>query len=259
MWSISYFLKEKNARMGIMRHFFSTTVGAFRADYAVMIGGIVLGIAIIVVAIIFGERGSVPVPTVNDGRTGLELIDGAPILGNADAPHTILEFFDFQCIACVSYFSEIKPRIISEFIDTGKAKLTGKILHFIDDAVRGGGYTESYNAAKAALCAHREGKFWNMYDAVYTAEADEVQRLGSNEHTGNLSPEWLLDTAQSLGIDGNAFSSCFGSREHDSVLEGYMQDAMAAMEGRVSTPSVFVDGQRLQNPFDIEEYRKLIP
>lgn len=250
--SILNFLKEKNTQKN----------GAFRLDYAVMIGGIVIGVAIIVFAVVFGER-SAPtssslrafVPT--DGRTGLEL-GTAPVLGNADAPHTILEFFDFQCIACGKYFTQIEPQIIKEFIDTGKAKLVVKPLHFIDDYAGVGVGVESRRSAIASLCAQREGKFWDMYTAIFTAEQDEVRAGKQNENSGNLTEEFFINTAQTMGLSPDSFAQCLSSNEYDTALQEYFQDAMAALQGQISTPSVFVDGNRLKNPFNLDEYRKFI-
>jgi len=251
MMSISFFTHKKNS-----------TRGAWNGEYIAIGGAVVVGVALIVLAIIFGGAHSAGtqaslVPVSQDGRTGLE-VGTAPVLGNEHAPHTIVEFFDFQCVACVSYFTEIKPQIQKEFIDTGKARLVGKVLHFIDSYAAKGMGEESVRSAKAALCAQPQGKFWDLYDAIFTAEATEIRGGTQNENSGNLSEAFLLGEAKRAGIDAQTFTQCLSSSLYDSVLEGYLQDAMVALEGKVGTPSVFIDGVKIENPFDIEEYKKLI-
>lgn len=248
--SILDFLKEKNSK-----------IGTFRADYAILLGGIVIGIAIIVFAIVFSKTNAPITPAAlgpTDGRTGLEIGD-APVLGNADAPHTIVEFFDFQCVACGAYFTKMESQIRTEFIETGKARVVAKPLRFIDEYAGANAGTESRRAAIAALCAGQQGGFWKLYDAIFTAEQDEVRAGKQNENSGNLTDIFFTERARDAGLNEKSFTQCVSSGTYDTALQEYLQDATAAMNGQVSTPSVFVDGQRLQNPFDLDEYKKLIP
>src|SRR6478672_246062 len=55
-------------------------------------------------------------------------IRGRPALGSDDAPVTVVEFADYQCPFCKSFFSTTLPSLKKEFIDTGKVRLVMKDL-----------------------------------------------------------------------------------------------------------------------------------
>ena len=46
---------------------------------------------------------------------------GSSVLGNPDAPITIVEFGDYQCHQCYNWFHNTKPTIFENYVDTGKA------------------------------------------------------------------------------------------------------------------------------------------
>ncbi len=185
-------------------------------------------------------------------------IEGLPVLGNADAPATILEFGDFQCSYCAMFFSQTEPTLQKEFIDTGKANLVFKTLAFIGQ--------ESIDAGLAAECSADQGKFWPMHDAIYSAEVAELAKNKSNENTGNLNRDFFASEADKLGMNKADFLSCYDSKKYSSKLDSNMSDADKAMNGRVGTPAIFIikDGQATQvnqtqqGPFDIAEYERII-
>ena len=49
-----------------------------------------------------------------------------PVEGDPNAPVTIIEFSDFQCPYCETFFSQSLPQIRSQYIDTGKVKMIYK-------------------------------------------------------------------------------------------------------------------------------------
>ena len=59
--------------------------------------------------------------------TASNLIDnGSPVLGNSDAPITVLEWGDYQCTYCYKFHQNTLDTINDEFIKTGKVKLVFK-------------------------------------------------------------------------------------------------------------------------------------
>jgi protein-disulfide isomerase len=226
-------------------------------------GSIVVAGLIIAAAIFFGNRGSgttpaeSPSPDNSTTSNGL-LIGEAPVLGKADAPYTIVEFADFQCPVCVQFSSLIEPQIRKEFVETNKAKVVLKTLTFIDSFDQYKQPLESQNAGIAGECAKQQGKFWQMHDAIFGAEEKEVAAGKNNENSGNLTRDFLMKTAQDIGLDMQKFTPCFDKGDVKSQLDQYMKDATAAMGNRVATPTVFINGQKLDNPFDIEQYRAII-
>jgi protein-disulfide isomerase len=180
--------------------------------------------------------------------------DGLPLLGNPNATTTILEFGDFQCIACVQFFATAEPQITKDLIDTGKANMVFKILDFIGP--------ESVDAAEAAECSADQGKFWEMHDAIYNAELNEAKANKSNENSGNLTKNFFVSTAKNLGMDVNQFTSCYDSQKYASKIASFYTDAGKALGGSISTPSVFVIkngvGQKVANPFDVSSFEGIV-
>ena len=96
------------------------------------------------------------------------------ILGDPDAPVTIIEYGDFQCPFCARFHEQVSPRLREEYIKTGKARMVFRNFQFLGP--------ESVAAAEAAECAKDQGKFWTYHDAIY----DEELRDGQ-ENNGNLN------------------------------------------------------------------------
>jgi protein-disulfide isomerase len=70
---------------------------------------------------------------------------GSPILGNLDAPVTILDFSDFQCPNCGRYVKNTEPILNETYIQTGKASLVYKYFPVV-------GF-DSMNPALAGQCS----------------------------------------------------------------------------------------------------------
>ena len=87
-------------------------------------------------------------------------VDDDPVLGNAAAPVTMIEFSDFQCPFCLKFWQETFPQIKQTYIDTGKVKFVYRDfpLSFHPGAMP---------AAQAANCANEQGKYWEMNDLIF--------------------------------------------------------------------------------------------
>jgi len=84
-----------------------------------------------------------------------DIIGDDPVMGDPDAPVTLIEFSDYQCPFCRRHFTNTMPQIKSEYIDTGKVKYV-----FRDAPIPS--HADGFTAAYAAECV-REQKG----DAVY--------------------------------------------------------------------------------------------
>src|SRR3989344_3999170 len=60
------------------------------------------------------------------------------VLGDANAPVTIIEFGDYQCPFCGRFFNQTEPQIRENYVKTGKVKFVYKDLIIIDGFVAGG-------------------------------------------------------------------------------------------------------------------------
>ena len=94
--------------------------------------------------------------------------DGGYVLGNPDAPITIVAFEDFLCPHCQSYQPTIK-QFIADYVATGKARFEFRMLAAVNP-------TYSNVAASLAQCADiiEPGSFWTAHDLLFQIAASEA-------------------------------------------------------------------------------------
>ena len=160
----------------------------------------------------------------------ISTVMGSPILGDPDAPVTIVEFGDYQCHQCYNWFHNTKPAITSDYIDTGKANLV-----FVDLAFLG---KDSPKAAQASYCAEDQGMYWQYHDILYISQESAIDGGWANS-------ERLKAFAFNLGLDMELFESCLDSGKYSKRVQYNIQQARD--HGVKGTPGFFIvgpDGQR---------------
>ena len=178
-----------------------------------------------------------PVPSSNEPIQKLFINeDDDPVLGDKDAPVTIVSFEDFQCPFCGRAFKETFPLLKKDYIDAGKVKYVYRDfpLEF---------HPEAQPAAEAAECADEEGKFWEYHDEIY-----------SNQNL--LGPVYYEDAAEKLGLDILKFRACISEgRYRQEVLDDYNYGASMGVTG---TPTFFINGIKLVGALPYQEFKKII-
>lgn len=212
----------------------------------ILIGLIVVGAALVVFALVWPQVKSVgEIITVTPAT--LPNADGLS-LGDANAPATIDVFEDFQCPACKSFTESTEPLIIENLVATGKARYVFHNYPFIDDNTNPLGGGESDQAANAAMCANEQGKFWDMHNSLYAN--------WNGENQGNLSDRRLQAMAESLGLDMNAFNTCFNANKFESEIQADFNEGKEM--GVNGTPTVFVNGTQVGQPGKIPSYDEIV-
>jgi protein-disulfide isomerase len=180
---------------------------------------------------------------------GHPFIEGQPTLGDADAPVSIVEFGDYKCPSCKQWGETVYPKLIEDYVDTGKVKFS-----YINVLFHG---EESILAALASESVYKQDpeSFWTFHKAVFdaqpaTQEHDKpwvtVDKM--KEIAGATAPK--VDMAQ-LEADLNS--------EATSVAEEVSTDDSLVKEFNVPfTPTIIVDGVMLEDPFDYERIVSLI-
>jgi len=163
-------------------------------------------------------------------------IDDDPVKGREDAPVIIVEFSDFQCPFCRRFSLQTLPQIKSEYIDTGKVKLVFRDMPLSF-------HNFARDAAKAANCAGKEGKYWEMHDLLFS--------------TGNLSPQDLRNHARQLGLDMKKFEACMQDPEVDAEITKDMRDA--EQYGIRGTPTFIIGKNKGGSTFEGEIVRGALP
>jgi protein-disulfide isomerase len=153
-------------------------------------------------------------------------------MGDPDAPVVIEVFEDFQCPACAFFNEDLKGEIITNFVETGQARLVFRNFPFLDDRVPG---SESDQAANAALCAAEQDRFWDYHDMLFANQ--------NGENRGAYADRRLIAFADTIGLEESQFRSCFNESRYQSTLDA---DIALAQEYVVTgTPSVHVNGAKV--------------
>jgi len=131
----------------------------------------------------------------------------------SNANVTIVEFGNYQCNSCGRFHKESKDQVISNLVNTGKAKFMFKDFNINDYvyAPREG----STLASEAAYCAGDQEKFWQYYDELYNKQQKEGIEW--------ISAKALNQFAMNVGVqDINQFSQCLDSHQYrDAVKANY--------------------------------------
>ncbi len=152
-------------------------------------------------------------------------------VGKADAPVAVDVWADYQCPYCGQFARTVEPDIIKNEVAKGTVRLVAHDFTFV-----GAGYNpdESTDAAVAARCADRQGKFWDYYETLFWNQ-------GETENSGAYTQERLLAMADLLGLDRAAFQTC----QADPTLRTAIvtETAQGRAEGVASTPTSFINGK----------------
>ena len=119
------------------------------------------------------------------------------VLGDANAPVTVVEYADFQCPVCKRAETSIISQIEKDYVQQGKVKIEFRMFPFLGQ--------ESFNAAQAAEAAREQGKFWEYHDALFNAQG--------RENSGTFTYEKLVALAQA-GRAGRAEVRGDAERQH---------------------------------------------
>jgi len=127
---------------------------------------------------------------------------GSPVLGDPNAPITILEWGDYQCTFCYKFHQETLNKIDEEYIKTGKVKII-----FKDFPLNG---PDSKLAAEATYCAHDQNKYWQYHNQLYENWA--------GERTGWITRESLSGFAKTIDLDIVEFNKCLDENKYENKI-----------------------------------------
>ncbi len=143
--------------------------------------------------------------------SALAISDRDVVLGDLNAPVTLIEYGDYQCPYCEKFFSGAELLIREQYVKTGKVKMIYRNFVVVDNFVPGS--HESADAALAAECAKDQKQFWAYHDALYQAEGEDQGKNPRNfENNGNLNRDLFLKIVRDLKLDSAAFTACFDGK-----------------------------------------------
>jgi protein-disulfide isomerase len=161
----------------------------------------------------------------------------APVLGDPQAPITVVEFSDFECPVCRNLHDALRgllpnyPQVRVIFMD------------FPIEAI----HPWARTAALAGRCAYQQDPkaFWKLYDLIY-----DNQDLIS---AANVYDK-VVDFASKSGLNTDTFKACLSSPQAASEVDASLANG-TQLEVR-STPTIFVNGRRIvgADPHALQQY-----
>ncbi len=176
-------------------------------------------------------------------------IDNDPIIGNPDAPITIVEFSDFQCPFCARFHIQTLPLLLEEYIEQDKVKLV-----FRDFPIQSI-HPNALSASVAAECANDQNKFREMHDTLF-----ENQNNWNNLETIDAL-SLFSQYASDIQLDQELFDSCLNSGKHIPEIQNDLNDGRDY--GVSGTPGFFVGNDQigfveLKGAQPFESFKKVI-
>ncbi len=146
-------------------------------------------------------------------------IEGSPSKGPTDAPVTIVEWADFECPACKA----AKPAL--EALMKAHPSAIRLVFKHYPLSI----HPNAEKAARAAVAAQKQGEFWKLHSALFSAEPP-------------LTPQKIEQLAKAAGLDMKQFKADW---ESEAVADLVAKDRKLGNKVDLSgTPTLFINGRR---------------
>jgi len=162
-------------------------------------------------------------PQVDPNKVYEIPVGNSAVRGPKDAPVTIVMFSDFQCPFC----SQSVP-VVDDVLKAYPNDVNFMMKQFPLRQI----HPNADPAARAAIAAGKQNKFWEMHDDLY-------------KNSKNLSPETIKGIAEKIGLDMKRFEADQNSDEVKKQVDAEL--ALGAKNDVRGTPSFFVNGKIAQN------------
>lgn len=211
-----------------------------------------LAIVLVVVGIVLymnRDTGTTVADVPQESERVYPPVEGQPMLGDAEAPVQIVEFGDYKCPSCKQWGETIYPKLVEDYIETGKANLS-----YINVLFHG---EESVIASLASESVFEQDpeNFWAFNKAVYDAQPASQQH---DEPWVTIDKMAEIAEATAPGVDIDKMRTDMASEESAIVQEVTRDNELVKEFGVPFTPTIYVNGVFLEDPFDYEMIAMLI-
>ncbi|MGF7535684.1 DsbA family protein [Bacillus mexicanus] len=229
-------------------------------------GDIILGVSVSLIAIliigslfIFKDKFS---SVNNDDSDPVYTLDEVtqintkndPVIGDSDAPVTIVEFGDYKCPACGYFSNSIYPELKTDYINTGKVKFIFKNFPFIaDDSDRAAVYAEGVYKSLG------NDAFWKLHESIYEYQNEIYKNNNSsNEKKDVITKKYLTKVSTKLfgSEKASKLKNILDNKEYEKAVKEDLKDAdKSKIEG---TPTIFVNGKKVVDALNYETIKGAI-
>ena len=169
-------------------------------------------------------------------KTDIDYQDDDAVLGDPNAPVTVVEFSDFECPYCKKAYEDSVKQLKTEYVSTGKVKFVYRDYPL-------GFHPKAQKAAEASECAHEQNKFWEMHDKLF-------------ENQASLSEVNYKKWATELGMDSNKFNDCLDTGKYANEVAA--DTAAGNALGVSGTPTFFVNGQKIVGAVPYAQLKQVV-
>ena len=158
-----------------------------------------------------------------------------------ETPETlVVEFSDFECPFCKRFSKSLKT-----LFDDPEIKMNYAFKHFplsskCNRFTKRDMHPQACEAARVAVCAEKQGKFWEMHDLLF-------------ENNKKLLTSDLLRYAQDLQLNLDEFKTCLDDPKTKKRIENDIEEAHR-LKVR-STPSFYVDGWKFSGAYSAKRLK----
>lgn len=160
------------------------------------------------------------------------------ILGNPNAPVTIIEYASLTCHYCESFHKETWPTLKSKYVDTGKVRFI--LREFPSDPLGMAGF----------VLARCSGPKW--YGVV-----DLLFQTADNWAHSKTPAEALLQTMRQTGMSKERFDACLREKKiEDDILQ--VRERAAKVFGVNSTPTFFINDTKYVGNMPMQKWESIL-
>jgi len=181
-------------------------------------------------------------PSKSETATILDITEDDFVIGNEDAPITIIEYASLSCSHCADFHINTLPKLISEFADTGKVRIVFRDFPFNYPALLG---------TMLLKCIPKDLRY------EYTSALYKLQSSWVNRENAKTIQE-LYKIMQSGGMSKDNFDKCIFDVDLENQI---LQGVIAAQEGFniKSTPSFIINGKlRIEGNKPLKDFRQIV-
>jgi len=168
----------------------------------------------------------------------LENMENGIILGDKDAPITMIEFTNFLCSHCADFAIKTLPTIEEKYIKSGQLKLAILI-------------SPPLELGEAALCALEQNKFEQYHNYLFENQ-DKISEVND-----------LKIFAENVGMNKDKFSKCLDSKKYENTANSWFNESQ--QRGVEGTPTFFIyssnnteDFEKIVGAAPFEDFEKII-
>jgi len=186
---------------------------------------------------------AVPAPALAQSVDMDELVKPGPlgdkILGEEDAPVTIVEYASMTCGHCANFHKRTWPDLKKDYIETGKVRFIFREFPLNNEA---------YAMSMLARCAPAD-KYFEIVDIMF-------EQLRSGALSGEFLPA-LTNLSKQIGYTQESFNECLTNQ---GLLDALVAetDRASGKFGVSSTPTFFINGEKHSGALSIEDIGKII-